>query len=84
MADEHLACASATALVTPMATKEFSPVELTELHFRRIGRLDSQLDSFLLLTHDEAMKTARDAVVRGDESGAPHDPRQRRAALLTV
>ena len=75
MGDEELAFASATELLELISTKQVSPVELTELYFNRIGRLDSRLNAYLLLTHDEAMKTAKaaeDVVVRGDELGALH------------
>ena len=75
MADNELAFASATDLLELISTKQISPVELTELYFDRIERLDSQLNAFLLLTHDEAMETAKAAeaaVVRGDELGALH------------
>ena len=52
-----------------------SPVELTQLYFDRIEALDSQLNSYLTLTYDAAMKTAKsaeEAVVRGDELGPLH------------
>ncbi len=71
----RVAFVSATDLLELISTKQISPVELTELYFRRIDRLDSQLNSFLLLTHDEAMETAKAAeetVIRGDELGALH------------
>ena len=75
MADEELAFRSATDLVEMIASKQVSPVELTELYYRRIDRLDSKLNSYLLLTHDHAMEKARAAeaaVVRGDELGPMH------------
>ena len=75
MVNDDLAFAPATELLELIATKKVSPVELTELYFDRIDRLDSQLNSYLLLTRDEAMKAAKaaeEAVVRGDELGALH------------
>ena len=75
MQDEELAFAPATELLELISTKQVSPVELTELYFDRIDRLDSQLNSYLLLTRDEAMRTAKAAelaVVRGDELGPLH------------
>ena len=75
MVDNELAFASATHLLELIATKQVSPVELTELYFSRIDRLDSQLNSYLLLTREEAMKTAKvaeEAVMRGEELGALH------------
>ena len=73
--DENLAFAPATELLDLIATKQVSPVELTELYFNRIDRLDSKLNSYLLLTRDEAMETARaaeEAVTRGEVLGPLH------------
>ncbi len=75
MIDNELAYSSASDLVSLIAAKEVSPVELTDLFFRRIDELDPQLNSFLLLTHDEAVKAAKEAeetVMRGEELGALH------------
>ena len=75
MVNDELAFASATDLLELISTKQISPVELTELYFDRIDRLDSQLNAFLLLTRDEAMETAKAAeaaVIGGDELGALH------------
>ena len=63
--DENLAFAPATELLELIATKQVSPVQLTELYFDRIEKLDSQLNSYLLLTYDEAMKQAKiDSLVK--------------------
>ena len=73
--NEELAFASAAELLRLISEKQVSPVELTELFFSRIDRLDSKLNAFLLLTRDEAIKAAGDAeaaVVRGDKLGALH------------
>ena len=75
MASEELAYCSATELLELIATGQVSPVELTELYCERIGRLDPQLNSYLLLTRASAMEAAREAeaaVVRGDELGPLH------------
>ena len=75
MASDELAFASATDLLELIATKQVSPVELTELYFSRIDRLDSQLNAYLLLTREEAMraaKAAEEAVIRGEDLGALH------------
>ncbi len=75
MADERLAYEPATELLELIATKQVSPVELAEMFFERIDRLDPQLNSFILLTRDLAMERARaaeDAVMRGDKLGALH------------
>ena len=73
--DEKLAFAPAYEVAELVANKQVSPVEMTELFFSRIDKLDSQLHSYLLLTHDEAMasaKAAEEAVVRGDKLGPLH------------
>ncbi len=75
MADERLAYEPATELLELIATKQVSPVELAEMFFDRIARLDPQIDSFLLLTRDLALEQAQaaeDAVMRGDKLGALH------------
>ena len=75
MIDEELAFAPATEQLELIRTKQVSPVELTELYFRRIDRLDSKLNSYLTLTQREALAAAgaaEEAVVRGDELGPLH------------
>ena len=75
MIDEKLAFAPATELLALISGKQISPVELTELYFRRIDELNPKLNAFLLLTRDEAMESARaaeEAVVRGDKLGPLH------------
>ena len=75
MTDDELAFTPAAELLELIATRKVSPVELTELYFRRIERLDSRLNSYLLLNQDEAIYAARDAesvVMRGDATGALH------------
>ena len=73
--DEKLAFAPASELRDLIASKQVSPVEVTERYFDRIERLDSQLNSYVTLTRDEAIQTARaaeDAVVRGEALGPLH------------
>lgn len=73
--DEQLAFASAAELLQLLTTKKISPVELTQLYFERIERLDPQLNSFLLVTYDVALehaKAAEEAIVHGDELGPLH------------
>ena len=75
MVDEELAFASATDLLELISTKQVSPVELAQLYFSRIERLNPQLNAFLSLNRDEAMTTARaaeEAVLRGDNVGPLH------------
>ena len=73
--DERLAFAPASELRELIASKQVSPVEVTELYLRRIESLDAQLNAYLTVAHDEAMKAARAAeevVVRGAELGLLH------------
>ena len=75
MIDNQLAYSSASDLIKLIAAKQVSPVELTELYYQRIDSLDPQLNSFLLLTRDQAIQTAKaaeEAVMRGDELGPLH------------
>ncbi len=73
--DENLAFTPASELASLIGDKQVSPVELTELYFERIDRLDTQLHAYLTLCRDEAMQVAKDAenaVMRGDALGALH------------
>ena len=73
--DTDLAFTPAWKMREMIVEKEVSPVELTELYFDRIDRLDSRLNAYLTLDRDGAMKTARaaeEAVVRGDRLGPLH------------
>ena len=75
MVDEKLAFAPAHELAGLIADKQVSPVEVTELYFERIDRLDSQLNSYLTLMRDEALEAAGEAekaVMRGDRLGPLH------------
>ncbi len=67
--DDNLAFAPASEQRELIASKQISPVELTELYFSRIEKLDGQLNAYLTLTRDEAIaaaKAAEAAVMRGD------------------
>ena len=73
--DENLAFAPSYELAALIADKQVSPVEVTQLYYDRIDRLDSQLNSYLTLTQDMAMESAREAeaaVMRGDKLGSLH------------
>ena len=75
MLDDDLAFAPALELRQLIASKRISPVELAELYFSRIQRLDASLNSYLTLAYDEAMKAAKEAenaVVHGAELGQLH------------
>ena len=73
--DDELAYAPALELRELIATKQVSPVELARLYLSRIDSLDGELNSYLTLTEDEALRSARaaeDAVSRGDSLGPLH------------
>ena len=75
MIDEELAYMPATEMRRLIVDKQVSPVEVTELYLRRIERLDPQLNSFLTVSADEAMRSARvaeQAVVSGESLGLLH------------
>lgn len=71
----QLEFASASELINLVATKQVSPVDLTELFFQRIDTLDVDLHSFLLIAYDQAIEAAKSAekkVMRGDSLGPLH------------
>ena len=75
MVDNDLAFAPTHELAELIASKKVSPVEVTQLYFERIKKLDSQLNSYLTLVEDAAMEEARaaeKAVSQGDELGPLH------------
>ncbi len=57
--NDDLAFTSSINLLELIATKEISPVEITQLYLNRIEKLDSHLNSYLLLTADLAIEQAR-------------------------
>ena len=66
--NENLAFTPSHELAALIADKQVSPVEITQLYYDRIERLDGKLNSYLTLTQDDAMesaKAAEDAVMRG-------------------
>ena len=52
---------SASQLSGLIASKEVSPVEATEAYLDRIGLLDGKLNSYITVTGDQALESARDA-----------------------
>ena len=73
--DEELAFSPASELRDLIATKQVSPVEVAELYFSRIERLDEHLNSYLTIAKDEAMRSAKaaeEAVLRGNPLGPLH------------
>ena len=58
-----------------IASREISPVELTELYLRRIEELNPRLNAFLTVASEQAMEAARQAeqaVAQGDDLGPLH------------
>ncbi|MCH7621041.1 MAG: amidase, partial [Chloroflexi bacterium] len=73
--ESDMSFAPATELRQKIAAKEVSIVELTELFYRRIERLNPQLNAYLSLCPDQALaaaKQAQEAVQRGDSLGPLH------------
>ena len=70
-----LAFMSAVDLARNIRQKKVSSLEATENFFERIDRLDSQLNSYLALCHDQALANARaadEAVQQGSDLGPLH------------
>ena len=73
--DQNLAFEPATVIGGLIKSKELSPVEITKLYLERIEKLDSNLNSYLTVTADTALRAAQiaeDKVLNGDELGALH------------
>lgn len=73
--DRELAFTDATEIRNRIVTKDLSPVEVTQMYLNRIERLDPQLNSYLTVTADKALKAARSAersVLRGETLGLLH------------
>src|SRR2546427_10167161 len=65
----------ATELARQIEQKQVSPVEVVEAYQERIERLDPQLNAYLIVCHDEARQTVREAeyaIGRGPNCGALH------------
>lgn len=62
MSDLHLK--SLAALSDALQTKKLSSVELTQHYLTRIKKFDKQLNSFITVTEDVALKAAHDADAR--------------------
>ena len=73
--DQYLAFTPASELRELIASKQLSPVDLTEMYLRRIEEMNPTLNVFLTITAEQALETAREAetaVVRGDALGPLH------------
>ena len=75
MLETNFAFASATEILKSIRSKKISPVEITRLYLDRIERLNPQLNSYLTIASDQAIKTAKSAeqaVMQGDKLGPLH------------
>ena len=73
--NKELAFTSAWEMRDLIANKKISPLEITQIYFDRIHKLDSHLNSYLILNEEEALKTARkaeEAVIKGESLGLLH------------
>ena len=73
--DQELAVTPAYRLRELIGAKQLSPVELTEACLRRVDALNPELNAFLTVCADEALRdtrTAEEAVQRGDSLGPLH------------
>ena len=59
--ESELSYVSATELAKLMRSKSLRPVDLTQTLLDRIDHVDSQLNAFCTVTHDTALKAARQA-----------------------
>ena len=57
MADTDIAFAPASELRRLIASKQVSPVEVTELYLTRIDSIDPRLNSYLTVARDQAMRS---------------------------
>ncbi|MEM8951061.1 MAG: amidase [Pseudomonadota bacterium] len=75
MTEEELAYGTIADLAPLIASRQISPVELTELALARIERFDGQLNSFITVMADHARreaKAAEGAIASGDYLGPLH------------
>lgn len=73
--ESNLAFSPATEVRRLIADREVSPVELTGMFLERIDSLDDQLNSYLTVSAESALASARaaeDAVMKGEELGPLH------------
>ena len=61
MSDTELAFMPTSELRARITSTQLSPVEVTRLYLQRIEALDTQLNSYLTVTGELALKMARDA-----------------------
>ncbi len=75
MDSDRLTSVTASVLAGLIAAGDVSPVEVVEAYLERIDRYNPQLNAFITVTRDQALRAARDAeqaVARGDRLGPLH------------
>ena len=75
MNEKELALAPAVKLRELIQSKEISPIEITQIYLDRIDKLDTQLHSYITVTADSALESAKIAeekLMKGDQVGPLH------------
>jgi aspartyl-tRNA(Asn)/glutamyl-tRNA(Gln) amidotransferase subunit A len=75
VADDALAYLTIRQVADRLRRRELSPVELTQAILDRIDRLDSELNAFITVMHEEALEQARQAeqaLSAGNDLGPLH------------
>ena len=74
MTNTELAFLPATELHTLIRDKQVSPVEVTRTFLERIEHLDSQLNSYLTVLPEDALRAAKAAEEAGDAGARSWGP----------
>ena len=75
MSGSDICFLSATELGTRIKVKELSPLEATEAYLARIERIDPSLNSYITVTAEKVLQTARQAtaeITAGNYRGPLH------------
>lgn len=75
MADTALHTLTISELAPRIKAKDISPLELTDAVLAQVDRLQSTLNSFITILHDDARRQAKEqetAIMRGDYRGPLH------------
>ena len=75
MNEEELALTPAIKLRDLIQSKEISPVEITKIYLDRINKFDGRLNSYLTITADSALESAKlaeDQLMKGNDLGLLH------------
>lgn len=75
MNEKELALTPAIKLRDLIQSKEISPVEITKIYLDRINKFDGRLNSYLTVTADSALESAKlaeDQLMKGNDLGLLH------------